>query len=521
MTERMRGLLKNRSGSKISLSAGSVKHIGTTPYRFRVDVFISSIDRVNNATSVCVTWERRGRKHGTRVKPVTNGKAEIRETLSMQCTFFRKTPKSAKRAAASNDDSEVAFDEKRAKFFLRKGAADGKAMGKVVVDLAKYIKETNSTVFADLKLSNGSVAVCKIEAFMLHIGKKNKTGSQAGSDTLSEMTDVYEDDDSIFGDVVTGDLGDLEQATRMPSSYHTAGSSSSTQFMSPVSITPTSPLETMSETKTKGAPDANLTRPESITADSLKSLESSTEGLVKNKNSTKGKEGMKESPSIRNKLKNKLKERKAGRKEKSRQESKVDINLNVGRMSDVSATTTKISKRDKPPISPETVSEMKELKAQINAVTKEKDKLKIMQANAREEIEILKAELEAGEVDLEEQQNKSSKNQSDVGTSRLSRTIKEKEKRITELEAQNESLLEELEELNDPDQANDDDTLKLSVMQKKIDELEVALRREPRFLDVVNELKVTKMSLALANMEKEQALFQLQALHHKFGIIAE
>lgn len=42
-------------------------------------------------------------------------------------------------------------------------------------------------------------------------------------------------------------------------------------------------------------------------------------------------------------------------------------------------------------------------------------------------------------------------------------------------------------------------------LRKNVGELEVSLQCELTFMDVVNELKVIKMTLALANMENEQA----------------
>lgn len=43
-----------------------------------------------------------------------------------------------------------------------------------------------------------------------------------------------------------------------------------------------------------------------------------------------------------------------------------------------------------------------------------------------------------------------------------------------------------------------------------VGDLELKLQREPEFVEVFNELKVANVSLALTNMEKEQAIFALK-----------
>ncbi|PXF46127.1 hypothetical protein BWQ96_04133 [Gracilariopsis chorda] len=517
MAQRVRNLLKH-SGSKLSVAHGSVKHIGTTPYRFRIDVFVSGVERVTNAPQVSVTWERKGKKYATQARQVLNGKAEIGQSLAMECTLFRNTPKPSKgEPSSANDASELNFDEKLAKFVLRKGGPDGKPIGKITLDLAKYIKGTTSTVFADLNLSNGSTVITKIEATMLHIGRKGKNGSRAGSDTLSEMTDVYRDDDSIFGDTVSEDLGDLEQVTRTPPSL---GAVQIPSASSPVS-TPTSadsPQKTASRQKSSTFLGVLPKRQESLAADSLKSFDSATDIPKKEKSKrVKGNDNMKESPSLRDKLKSKLRDRKAAAKKPK------DDDSSEGKAKPPSTKgipTPSKREKEKPAVPPELISEVKELKAHVNALKKENLKLKSAFKNAQEEIDALKADLEARELDLEDEKSRSSRSPKPTALPELSNR---KDKRIAELEANNENLLEELEELHqqqvltsNQDAASANQTKE---MRKRIEELEIALKREPRFLDVVNELKVTKVSLALANMEKEQALFKLQAMQHKLGMI--
>ncbi|CAN8072450.1 unnamed protein product [Agarophyton chilense] len=363
---------------------------------------------------------------------------------------------------------------------------------------------------------------------MLHIGKKSKTGSHAGSDTLSEITDVYRDDDSIFGDHVSEDLGDLEQVTR--SSNPLARTFCSSPAMSPSStLTSADSPQRLPSAKSKANTFVGTipNRQKSLATDSVNSQESSHElSPLEHSKREKGPDGMRESPSLRDKLKTKLKERKGTKRIKEHKTDEAETRSTPP----VKNATTTPSKREKEKhaIPPELLSELNELKAQTKALKKENSKLKNSNRNAHEEINALKADLEAQELDLEDEKSKSVREKKTVVTKaepELSNTIKEKDRRIAELEAQNESLLEELEEHHEENvestKLHETSNNKIKALKKKIEELEIALKREPRFLDVVNELKVTKVSLALANMEKEQALFRMQAMQHKLGFITE
>lgn len=210
MAERVRSMMK-RSGSRAGSSRGSVSHMGTTPCKYRVDIFVSHVDQIKTADEVCLVWDRRGKIVHTSLVKVKDAKATFRETLSMETTLFRRATPGVKIGAAPVPGEDLKFDEKKAKIALRKSGPQGKAVGKIVLNLSEYIKGVTSTLFADLKLSNGSVVSAKIEARFLHIGKKKKDGDvdDGASDAGSEMTDVGMDNDSIFGDDAD-DLADLD-----------------------------------------------------------------------------------------------------------------------------------------------------------------------------------------------------------------------------------------------------------------------------------------------------------------------
>lgn len=493
------------ASSRIHAGKGSMTHIGTTPYRFRIEIFVSYVDHVKNVSEVCVTWERRGNTEATNLVKVKDNKAVFKHTLSMESTLFRRV-NNAKGAPSTNQD-QLQFDEKKAKVVLRKGSSTGKAVGKIHINMADYIRGPTSTVFADMKLSNGSIIVSRIEATMLHMGKKKKNDSRAGSEACSEMTDANSIEDSLFGDD-DADLGDIEiETTPVPVDGKTPG----TAVLSPVSSASASSTTASPTTKASGLDDLVSNGPMKEASSSPSSLKgipgaqednygpasSSSAALRSNYSqrgsrslkSEKGDEELKESPSLRLKLKKKMKTKK-----KEKDPSKGGNASSTGAL---------------PPQSPEKAAEVAELKNLVESLKKENTKLKASKQAAMDEIDALRTDLEACEASLEVGRISASQPRRALD---MSKTLKEKDKTITALEAQNESFLQELEELHGEavQGAGGVESAQITSLQKKIEDLEIALRREPQYMDVVNELKVTKVSLALANMEKEQALFALQ-----------
>lgn len=500
--------MMKKSGSRIHVGKGSMNHIGAMPYRFRLDIFVSYVDNVKNATEVCITWERRGNMQATTVAEVKDKKAVFRQSLSMESTLFRRANNTPKGALAINPE-ELKFDEKKAKFLLRKGGPDGKAIGKIHINLADYVRGTTSTVFADMKLSNGSVIVTKIEATMLHMGKKKKNGSRAGSEACSETTDVNSvGDDSLFGDD-DQDLGDIEiEITSGP----TDEKPSSAAIMSPVSSAASSSTKSLStkatsrigkdagknsstkeSSPTPASPTSRAARKSSCTSTESSSFATPTKkASQRGVKSLKEEDDLKESPSLRNKLKGKMK----GRKDKDKDKRKEDA-----------GTSSATHKR-----SPEKAAEIAELTAFVESLKKENAKLKTSKQVATDEIDALHADLESCEAALENAHGTLGSSSTTSAGFDMSKTLKEKDKKIAELKAQNEALLDELEEVHEGavDSADGVASGQINTLMSRIEDLEVALRREPQYMDVINELKVTKVSLALANMEKEQALFALQ-----------
>lgn len=593
-----------RSSSRVSVPKGSVNHIGTTPYRFRVDMFISYVEHIKSLSEACITIERRGKIESTKASNVTDGKAVFREQLTMECTLFRKNVgggKSKQQDIAQED--LLKFDEKKAKMYLRKGGPQGKAVAKLSLNLSDYIKSATSTVFADMKLSDGTIVVTKVDATMLAMDKKKKgLGSRTGSG-FSEAVSV---DDSLCGD--EEDLESAIRSSELPSNNPMNLSTPRNSF-SPVTSATNTPsnnasapsfpsrkplLSTVTQSPNVGS--CASFNPHSSSSNTEQVVDSSSTSAEKTKSSRFSKRirdsDIKESPSLKEKFKSKI--RFPGKKDKSpraeKTEKAAEIIENPGSSpvkpepiffdqlhADVGSNLTTPS--DAATLSPsnfENKVEMKELKKCSEQLKKENHKLKKAKKEALEEIEALRSDLKACEDQLEsiERKDKPKNSAAESKIAKLQTKIKDRDKKIESLKQTNESLMEEMEEQhsemktatkrleeneknriqddlrlqekyrkqqarleqgmvdqsrndlqpispvsNGPisnDHDGGDDNEDIDKLKKNIADLELALLREPTFMDVVNELKVMKMTVALSNMEKEQALFELKNMRSQF-----
>lgn len=492
MADRVRSIMK-RSSSKLGVSRGSMSHLGTTPYKYKLDIFISHVTNVKTADEVCVVWERRGKVASTACVKVRDKKAVFRETLSMETTLFRKAAPGVNPGATPEHGETLNFDEKKAKFSLRRGGPEGKSLGKIMVNLSESIKLIKGSVFVDLKLSNESVVSTKIESTFLYIGKKKRGEDGAESDVCSEMTEDNEgmENDSIFGDDLD-DLGDMEiVAHRNPDEV--AGNMAEVSSSSMKRSHDDTGRDPMGGSVDSPVSSSSVSTVRSAAADEK------GQASVITKPTRKDTTGLKESPSLRNKLKNKLtgKDKKEHQPQKDRKEDSHGREATGGKF-----RIRKMSRES---------DEMSELRRSVELLQSENKKLRASKQAAMAEIDALRAELQSCEG---AQQNcKKCKELTDARRSlerRLRERIADREKRIEQLEAQNGNLVDQLEgeEVHHGNGEASNTTCKQ--LRAKVADLEIALEREPKYLDVVAELKVAKVSLALANMEKEQALFKLQ-----------
>lgn len=510
------------------------------PYRFRIDIFVSHADNVKNGAECCVTLERRGKTEATTVVTAKDKKAVFRQSITMECTLFRRAA-SNKGASSTRASSkippadEIAFDEKKAKMYLRKGSATGKSIGKIALNLSDYVKGTSSTVFADMKLSDGTVLVTKIEATMIHMGKKKKSGSKASdSDAGSEMTENNSVDDSIFDDDddldaitreeppepevpdipqshakhVTEQSNDMHLSRRLQTSPVMSDASkgseekpprkNSAPSLGPRLIPP--PVEVPPPTPSGDGDDVE--RRNSF----AKKLFMKTPLSSKSKTEADGKESPGEK-SEKSKEKKKDRSKKDKDKEREKDKDKDKENEKERKSGRVTTDLSKTASRKHSIV--ESHDEVKELLLCLESLKKENGKLKKANHAATEEVEILRNDLMTLEETIEKSDNNQDKG-AHLKVIELQKLVKEKDKELSELSSHNKNLLDELEEqhgeLKEASKRDDE----VEQLLKEIEDLELKLQREPEFVEVVNELKVAKVSLALANMEKEQAIFALQ-----------
>jgi N-terminal C2 in EEIG1 and EHBP1 proteins len=476
-----------------------MSHIGTVPFKFKVDIFVSYVDLIKSTGEVSVTCERRSKTVSTGAKKVKDKKAVFRETISIETTLFKRATPGQKLSAELVPGEQLNFDEKVAKIVLRKGGADGKAIGKIHLNLADYIKGTTGTVFADLKLSNGSVVVTKIESNVLHTGgnKKSRNGSDNDSVACSEATDLQEggmmDDDSIFGDDAE-DPGDLEiPVEEQPKEV-------ATSIISP---------SKHSEKKQKNSTDTVGRDMPSLRVSNMESEECEIGDAhvspTAQKEKLKDDSWLQGSPSLRDKIKGKIKKDKEAR------------SLKAEKIADKNApnTTTWKSTQASGADVDKSALEIPHLRDAIAALTKENLKLKASKQAMMIELDELRDELKVTEQNAGENARGRGRDQDRFcPEEQLREENKVLARTVRGLEAQVEGLLDELDENRESVIASRQQIVntngKVNSYEKTIEDLEIALKREPQFLDVVSELKVTKMALALASMEKEQALFALK-----------
>ncbi len=434
---------------KSASTRGSMAHLGTTPYKYRVDFVVSHVDQIKMADEVCLVWDRRGKSVNTQLAKVVNKKATFRETLTMETILFRRAAPGIKMSEAPKPGEECAFDEKKAKFALRRGGPSGKALGKIQLNIADYVKSVSGTVFADLKLSNGSVASVKIVSNFLHVGKKDDKKDDDGptSDGESVLSEVQDgaggmDNDSVFGDDASSNTSLVIEVERIEEN------ADGTKKRTPVKLAePKSPASELSLSPV--STDGGKTPSKVTKVDSKRSLSKHASGV-----------GLKESISTRSRHR---------RKERGEKE---------------------------------------ELRKEVDKLKAENAKLKASRKAAVEEIDALRDELRSIE---ELKATPGSPTSAESMKQKTAEEVKSLRKQIKDLKAQNLGLVEELEELHMENQGKGGGSGSEEVAELKdlIKQLQTALRREPKFMDVVNELKVAKVSLALANMEKEQAQFAL------------
>ena len=512
MADKVRSLMK-RSVSKASIRSGissrfeSVSHhVKFTPYRFKVTIFVANVTGLKDGMDVCVNWERSGKIASTKVVTVRDSKAVLKESISMEHTLLRV--KSSKQST----DQELEFMKKRVTLCLKKNAPDGKVIGKNTLNLAKYIKGSNSTVFSEIQLSNGSVISTKIESVLLHMGKKKKNGSKGVSETYSDMTGMSGgENDSIFDDEPQMDdfemMIDEAQAACSPPAL----SEQPSQVEVPALISPSTAVSSCryqnENMKHRGEAERSENSPLSVVQSNLSSPQISPPRTLspqpKPKDTGKKKSEILETASLkREKVTTKHGDKKSKKKsERKNREDEISP-------SDLKKTNTRKAEAVK--------AQVKEMHLLVKSLREENISIRKQNKATNIQIVSLKDELQSCQDALKNTEERSS------SLSQVGDDMKRKEKLMQDLKDENTQLLQQLEQKHEEEvksQSTHSKSLgELSSLKERISTLQVVLKREPQFQDVVNELEVAKVSLKVVNMEKEQLFEMLQELQEKYDI---
>lgn len=505
MPSAIKGVIK-RSSSKLGAGKGSIAHIGSTPTKFRLDFFIQFVDGVKSDDAVCVVWERRDTLLATKAVMPKDAKAVFRENLTMQVTLFRR---------ADGDGDGPKFDEKKAKFAVKKNDVDGKTLAKIHLNLADYVQGTSGTTFADIKLSGGVVMATKIEATFLSSGKGKGGGDGAsskmsamttGSGGLNDVDSSIGDDDSIFDD---GDLDDLDDLTE---TGRAAGGKSGDVPPSPSASAAGAASPSLSSLTSSSAPDTPSKKEEKKEKKEKKKAAKESSKLAAKDAKESGVKGDGPSKSSSKRILSKIS------KKVERNGSTVGIEKKAKKAAAEAAAAAATDGQSSAGVSSDGLRSgaekdsaplVAELRKRVAALEKANGRLQLDLKDANTEMDALQAELEAAtNTELSGSKAASeSKKQKDL--------IKSLQREVHTLKLENEGLLEELDERAGDDEEDSSSTLtrlnqKNAQLTSEIQDLTQKLGREPEFLKVVEQLKVVKVQLATAIEDKEQALFLLK-----------
>ena len=405
----------------------------------------------------------------------------------MEMTLFGKSMKTG---------GGIKFEERRVKVCLRRGGVEGKSIGKAYLNFAEFVgAEGKGGVEREVELSNGSRVGLRVENELLFSGKDKKgkgvgrngvdveggdggDGGGGNDDMYSEIgDDDGGDDESRFG----GDESEVDNS-EFADLVDTKIETQDEKGFSSV-VVPESPRR-----QSKG-------RFSSFRRKKNSSEEEKDDASAEMKSQDDAQEnGKTDGPSS---FRKKLLSASGSKRLLGRSSSRKVDDSNVGR-----------SKGKK----------IEKLEARVNALEEENRALKKTAHKYKQQTTKLKAELDDT---TRRSENESRNAVTDEEVCRLRETVEMQRSLIAELQRQKEDLVCKLEagpaskiiNLRSRSESSSLGSLKgLSLqeenacLREKVGELEILLERDPEFSAVVNELKVVKMNLALATMEKEQAV---------------
>lgn len=449
------------------------------PFKFQFDILVNGVKNVKDSAGfIVVIYERRNLLKGTSPVKVAGKCAALKENISVEATLYRK----------DDPTGSSTFEEKLAKVAIRMEKPDGKTIGKLHVNLADYARVPSGSVFADLKMSNGSVVSTKIDSRLLASGKKSKKGGDDGSSIASGMSAMT---------TGSGGLGDDQSdCSFLDESFDSdlEGPRSGGSVTSP----------TGRKTKKRGLSSLREVTRAGKAAAAAK--EDETAKIVAQAKA----EGMRSSR----------------------------------RLSDLSSASEVLSKM-RPSLSTDIKGDgfndklITSLTSERDAIKGKNDKLAAKLRTVDEELDVLYDEIEKAEATLTEMRAKETRQEK--GQSRRKGSsdaedaeVADMEEELAELEEVQEALKEKNDELvaklteqvegpaaNVKEESSRRKEERRAERRKKMEKERNALRRkldrDQRFLKIAEDLRDVKMTLAFTTMEKDQALLEYRQLQLQLG----
>lgn len=476
-----------RSQSKTILAkAGSMRNINKQGYKFHVSLTLESIDKILSSSEVVFSWERNNKILQTKPTKVDKDTRTAKFTdakLEQDVTFFKK-----KKAGSP-------FEEKVFRCLI-KDTNTSKVIGKIDLNFSQHIDIPSNSKRMAAQLTNGSQIIMKFESKFLHEVEKKKKKKGKDDDSSSIVTDG-DDLESEFDpkdDVSLADINDLEDLDI--SDDPPTNSSSVSSVSSGGGGLTASALASHQQRESSGAGSGagnNVVKPP------LRPSPSYDESPLQ-----QPKYSRKLSNNVRPDLNTGVKPSARGRR--SRDPSPGRLSNDISSSITTSTTTTSSGAATAAPTI--TMEDNTTTTASSNPLRFRKTSSK--QAPVESEAQNGRVNEMKIELDTLRKDNRILKRRNEDLQSRVS-DLEYKLADVTSAAATNGKSMAKR---SFSDQATEIDDLysENKSLKEHIGELEIQIKREPTYADVVKELRESKMALAIINLEKDELKQQLRKL---------
>eukprot|EP00173_Palmaria_palmata_P002157 Plantae.Rhodophyta-Palmaria_palmata.ctg2342.p1 GENE.Plantae.Rhodophyta-Palmaria_palmata.ctg2342~~Plantae.Rhodophyta-Palmaria_palmata.ctg2342.p1 ORF type:complete len:330 (+),score=87.18 Plantae.Rhodophyta-Palmaria_palmata.ctg2342:83-1072(+) len=175
-----------RSSSKLITRARSMRNVAKTPFKFKFDILVETVDKLAASGDIVVVWERGQKVDGTKPAKIdkTTRKANFsNEKISSDVVLHKASPTDKK------------FQDKVIKIAIRSGNVEGKTLGKIHLNLADYAEVPSGSKRIGAEMSNGATLVATIQCTFQSMGKVTSKGDKKGDDALAADDDEEENEE--------------------------------------------------------------------------------------------------------------------------------------------------------------------------------------------------------------------------------------------------------------------------------------------------------------------------------------